>query len=142
VLDGDNIRHGLNSDLGFSPEDRVENIRRIGEVCRLFHDAGLVVLTAFISPYASDRDQVRALHPDGGFIEVFVDTPLEVCEARDVKGLYAKARAGEIPDFSGISAPYEAPQHPELRIETADRPLEDCVADMVAHLDAVGIISG
>jgi len=118
VLDGDNIRFGLNRDLGFAPQDRTENIRRIGEVCRLFQDAGLIVLTAFVSPYTADRDAVRALHPEGGFVEVFVDTPLEVCEQRDVKGLYAKARAGEIPEFTGISAPYEAPPSPELRVDT------------------------
>ncbi|MEO0495325.1 MAG: adenylyl-sulfate kinase, partial [Actinomycetota bacterium] len=134
VLDGDNIRFGLNRDLGFSPEDRTENIRRIGEVCRLFQDAGLVVLTAFISPYQADRDQVRALHADGQFVEVFVDTPIEVCEARDVKGLYAKARAGEISEFSGISAPYEAPTAAEIRVDTT-KPLADCVAEMIAELD-------
>lgn len=133
VLDGDNIRFGLNRDLGFSPEDRTENIRRIGEVCRLFQDAGLVVLTAFISPYREDRAQVRALHPEGAFAEVFVDTPLEVCEVRDVKGLYAKARAGEIPEFSGISAPYEAPDDPEITIDTT-RPLAECVADVIDRL--------
>ncbi|MEM9468255.1 MAG: adenylyl-sulfate kinase [Actinomycetota bacterium] len=138
VLDGDNIRFGLNRDLGFSAEDRTENIRRIGEVCRLFQDAGLVVLTAFISPYRADRAQVRALHPEGRFVEVFVDTPLEVCEARDVKGLYAKARAGEIPDFSGISAPYEAPDSPEIRVDTS-APLDDCVAQIV---DQLGLWSG
>jgi adenylylsulfate kinase len=133
VLDGDNIRFGLNRDLGFGPEDRTENIRRIGEVCRLFQDAGMVVLTAFISPYAADRDRVRALHPDGRFIEVFVDTPLEVCERRDVKGLYAKARAGEIQEFSGISAPYEPPNNPEVRIDTT-RQLEACVQTIVDRL--------
>ncbi len=133
VLDGDNIRFGLNRDLGFSPEDRTENIRRIGEVCRLFEDSGMVVLTAFISPYRADRRQVRELHPEGRFIEVFVDTPLEVCEERDVKGLYAKARAGEIPEFSGISAPYEPPVEPELTVDTT-QPLEQCVADIVAAL--------
>jgi adenylylsulfate kinase len=140
VLDGDNIRFGLNRDLGFSPEDRTENIRRIGEVCRLFHDAGVVVLTAFISPYIADRAAVRALHPEGGFVEVFVDTPIEVCEARDVKGLYAKARAGEIPDFSGVSAPYEPPAAPELRIDTSERDLAACVDEVLAHLEAAGII--
>jgi adenylylsulfate kinase len=133
VLDGDNVRFGLNRDLGFSPEDRTENIRRIGEVCRLFNDAGLIVLTAFISPYRADRDLVRALHPQGSFVEVFVDTPLEVCEARDVKGLYAKARAGEITEFSGISAPYEAPRDPELVVDTS-QPLEACVAAVIAAL--------
>ena len=118
VLDGDNIRFGINRDLGFSPEDRTENIRRIGEVCRLFQDAGLVVLTAFISPYRDDRRQVRALHPEGAFTEVFVDTPLDVCERRDVKGLFAKARAGEIADFSGVSAPYgrRSPRDPSGHI--------------------------
>ena len=133
VLDGDNIRSGLSRDLGFSPEDRAENIRRIGEVCRLFQDAGLVVLTAFVSPYVADRDAVRGLHPEGAFVEVFVDTPIEVCEARDVKGLYAKARAGEIPEFTGISAPYEPPVHPEIRIDTT-KPLSDCVAELISFL--------
>lgn len=135
VLDGDNVRFGLNRDLGFSPEDRTENIRRIGEVCRLFTDAGVVVLTAFISPYVADREQVRAIHPEGTFIEVFVDTPLEVCEARDPKGLYVKARAGEIPDFSGISAPYEPPPAPEITIDTT-QPLEDCITQLLATLRA------
>jgi adenylylsulfate kinase len=134
VLDGDNIRFGLNSDLGFTPADRTENIRRIGEVCRLFQDAGFVVLTAFISPYVADRDQVRTLHLEGGFVEVFVDTPIDVCEARDVKGLYARARSGEIPDFSGVSAPYEPPVHPELTVDTA-LPLERCVQDILEHLN-------
>ena len=133
VLDGDNVRFGLNRDLGFSPQDRTENIRRIGEVCRLFQDAGLVVLTAFISPYQADRDQVRALHAPGQFVEVFVDTPIEVCEDRDVKGLYAKARAGDIPEFSGISAPYEAPTSPEIRVDTA-RPIDECVEHILAQL--------
>ena len=135
VLDGDNVRFGLNRDLGFSPEDRTENIRRIGEVCRLFGDAGIVVLTAFISPYATDRDQVRAIHPEGTFIEVHVDTPLDVCETRDPKGLYVKARAGEIPDFSGISAPYEPPPSPEITIDTT-QPLDDCIAQLLAALGA------
>jgi adenylylsulfate kinase len=135
VLDGDNVRHGLNADLGFSPADREENIRRIGEVCRLFHDAGLIVLTAFISPYRTDRARARALHPDGGFVEVFVDTPLEVCESRDPKGLYRKARAGEIPDFSGISAPYEEPSAPELRLATAGQTLDESVAIVVRYLE-------
>ncbi|MCB0989340.1 MAG: adenylyl-sulfate kinase, partial [Acidimicrobiales bacterium] len=121
-------------DLGFSPEDREENIRRIGEVCRLMTDAGVVVLSSFISPYQRDRDGVRDLHPDGGFVEVFVDTPLEVCEARDVKGLYKKARAGEIPEFSGISAPYEAPANPELRIDTTQGTIDECAAVVVATI--------
>ena len=131
VLDGDNVRFGLNRDLGFSPEDRTENIRRIGEVCRLLQDAGAVVLTAFISPYVADRDAVRALHPADRFVEVHVDTPIEVCEQRDVKGLYAKARAGEIPDFSGVSAPYEPPPDPELRLDTGVLDLEACVDRVV-----------
>lgn len=119
-LDGDNIRHGLNADLGFSAEDRAENVRRIGEVARLFADAGVVVLVPVISPYRSDRDTVRQRHAEAGlpFIEVFVDTPLEVCEARDPKGLYAKARAGEITGFTGVDDPYEPPLDPELSIDT------------------------
>ena len=141
VLDGDNVRHGLNRDLGFSPSDRTENIRRIGEVCRLLYDAGLVVLTAFISPYRSDRDQVRALHPGGGFVEVHLDTPIEVCEARDVKGLYAKARAGELPEFSGISAPYEPPEHPELRLDTSQLDLDACITAVTDHLETAGVLS-
>lgn len=140
VLDGDNVRFGLNADLGFSPEDRAENIRRVGHVARLMVDAGVVVLSSFISPYRDDRRAVRELHPDGGFVEVFVDTPIEVCEARDVKGLYARARAGEIEDFSGISAPYEAPEDPELRIDTSERALGDCVDDVLAHLRGAGVI--
>ncbi len=134
VLDGDNVRFGLNRDLGFSPDDRTENIRRIGEVCRLFQDAGLVVLTAFISPYVADRDAVRAMHPGGRFVEVFVDTPIEVCEQRDVKGLYARARSGEIPEFSGISAPYEAPTAPEVSVDTT-RSIDDCVEQIVTEID-------
>ena len=134
VLDGDNVRFGLNRDLGFSAADRTENVRRIGEVCRLFQDAGLVVLSAFISPYRADRDAVRALHPEGSFVEVFVDTPLEICEARDVKGLYARARTGEIPEFSGISAPYEAPEAPDITVD-ATRPLNECVGVILEHLD-------
>jgi len=140
VLDGDNVRFGLNRDLGFSPEDRTENIRRIGEVCRLFHDAGTIVLSAFISPYRSDREAVRELHPDGGFLEVYVDTPLEVCEQRDAKGLYAKARAGQIPDFSGVSAPYEAPEDPELRLDTSQLDLDACVTRVLRELEERGVL--
>ncbi len=117
LLDGDNIRHRLNKDLGFSNEDRVENIRRIGEVSSLFVDAGLIVLTAFISPFQEDRDIVRELVDEGEFIEIFIDTPLQVCEQRDPKGLYAKARKGEIADFTGINSPYEAPENPEIHIK-------------------------
>jgi bifunctional enzyme CysN/CysC len=122
LLDGDNIRHGLNADLGFSAADRTENIRRVGEVARLFADAGVVALVPVISPYRADRDRARAIHEAVGlrFLEVFVDTPLEVCEARDPKGLYAKARAGEIRGFTGIDDPYEAPEHPDLRLTPAD----------------------
>src|SRR5687768_1215596 len=122
LLDGDTLRHGLNADLGFSPADRTENIRRVGEVARLFADAGVVALVPVISPYRADRDRVRAVHEAVGlpFVEVFVDTPLEVCEARDPKGLYARARAGEITGFTGIDDPYEAPLAPELRLTPAD----------------------
>jgi adenylyl-sulfate kinase len=140
VLDGDNIRFGLNRDLGFAPEDRTENIRRIGEVCRLMYDAGLVVLTAFISPYLTDRAQVRKLHPPGGFVEVFVDTPLAVCEARDPKGLYVRARDGSIPEFSGISAPYEAPADPELTLDTSTLDLDACVELVLDRLAAAGVL--
>ena len=136
ILDGDNVRHGLNSNLGFSPEDRTENIRRIGEVCKLFTDAGLIVFSAFISPYKSDRNLVRERHPAGGFIEVYVDASLEVCESRDVKGLYRKARAGEIPEFTGISAPYEAPDAPELRIKTGEKTVAESVAEVIGYLEA------
>ncbi len=120
VLDGDNIRHGLNRDLGFTDADRVENIRRIAEVARLMVDAGIVVLTAFISPFRTERDMARALFDEGEFIEVFVDTPLEICEARDAKGLYKKARQGEIPNFTGISSPYEPPEAPEIHLQATD----------------------
>nr|WP_308302511.1 adenylyl-sulfate kinase [Peribacillus deserti] len=118
VLDGDNIRHGLNKGLGFGIEDRIENIRRIGEVAKLFADSGQIVSTAFISPFREDREQARSLFPSGEFIEIFVDCPLAVCEKRDPKGLYRKARRGEIRDFTGIDSPYEAPLNPELIIET------------------------
>ena len=118
VLDGDNIRHGLNNNLGFSPEDRKENIRRIGEVSKLFVDAGITICTAFISPYREDRDFVRKLMGKGDFIEILVDCSVEVCEQRDPKGLYKKARAGEIKDFTGVDAPYEAPLKPEITLDT------------------------
>ena len=140
ILDGDNIRHGLNKNLGFSPTDRTENIRRIGEVAKLFTDAGMVALTAFISPYRADRDQVRAIMQPGDFIEVFVDCPVETCEARDVKGLYKKARAGEIPEFTGVSAPYEAPLAPELVIRTQDQSVEASVGQNLACLEERGLI--
>jgi len=140
VLDGDNVRHGLNSDLGFAPEDRVENIRRIGEVARLFADAGGLVLSAFISPYREDRDRVRGLMGLGEFIEVFVDTPLEICEARDPKGLYKKARAGEISNFTGLDAPYEVPENPEVHLETANLSVDEAAAQVIRYLDQQNIL--
>jgi adenylylsulfate kinase len=130
VLDGDNIRHGLNKNLGFSPADREENIRRIGEVSKLFADAGVIAMTAFISPYRADRDKARELVQDGRFIEVFVKVPLDVAESRDPKGLYKKARAGEIKEFTGIDAPYEEPENAELTIDTSKHDLEQS-AEMV-----------
>jgi adenylylsulfate kinase len=140
VLDGDNVRHGLNSNLGFTPDDRAENIRRIGEVSHLFADAGVIVLTAFISPYRSDRDRVRRMHPEGNFFEIHVDCPLEVCERRDPKGLYRRARAGEIADFTGVSAPYEPPLEPDVVVDTANRGVNDCVERIVGHLEAEGYL--
>jgi len=140
ILDGDNIRHGLNKNLGFSPEDRTENIRRIGEVAKLFTDAGVVAITAFISPYRADRDQVRGLMKPGDFIEIHVDCPVEVCEQRDVKGLYKKARAGEIKEFTGISAPYEAPAKAELTIKSGDLSIEQSVATILGHLESSSVI--
>ncbi len=143
ILDGDNIRHGLNKNLGFSPEDRTENIRRIGEVAKLFVDAGLIVLTAFISPYRKDRDNVRELLEDGEFIEVYVEASLETCEERDPKGLYKKARAGEIKDFTGISAPYEAPENPELVVNTTEETDVNKNAEKVVEfLERKGFFSG
>ena len=132
VLDGDNLRFGLNSDLGFSPADRAENIRRAGEVSALLHGAGAVVLASFVSPYRADRDRVRELHPPGSFMEVWVDAPLSVCEKRDPKGLYAKARAGAIPDFTGVSAPYEEPLNPGLHVQTGATSVADAAAEVVA----------
>ena len=141
VLDGDNIRHGLNKNLGFSPEDRQENIRRIGEVAKLFADAGLITTTAFISPYRQDRDAVRDIMPPDRFIEVFVDCPLEVCENRDPKGLYKKARAGELKGFTGIDAPYEAPQSPELVVNTNELDVAGCTEQVIAYLMEHGLTS-
>jgi adenylylsulfate kinase len=141
VLDGDNVRHGLNSNLGFSASDREENIRRVGEVSKLFADAGLIVISSFISPFCKDRELVRQLHREAGlpFVEIFIDTPLAVCEQRDPKQLYAKARRGEISDFTGISSPYERPEHPELVVTTTSTPLAS--AQMVlSYLHAQGII--
>jgi adenylylsulfate kinase len=141
VLDGDNVRHGLNGDLGFSDEDRVENIRRIGEVSKLFVDAGLLVSTAFISPFIADREMVRKQLPAGHFIEVFVDTPLSVCESRDPKGLYKKARAGEIKNFTGIDSAYELPENPEVHIKTAEKSVEECAKQVVEYLKVQGYLS-
>jgi adenylylsulfate kinase len=140
VLDGDNVRHDLNRNLGFSHQDRTENIRRIGEVAKLFTDAGVIIFTAFISPYRADRDAARAIMRSGDFIEVHVAASLETCEQRDVKGLYRKARAGEIPEFTGISAPYEAPEHPELVIDTNHRSVDECVQELVSFLEAQEIV--
>ena len=134
LLDGDNVRHGLNKDLGFTEADRVENIRRVGEVAKLMADAGLIVITAFISPFRSERDMVRAMMPPGEFIEVLVDTPLEVAEARDVKGLYAKARSGQLKNFTGIDSPYEAPENPEIHIDTTVMTPEDAADLIISRL--------
>ena len=136
VLDGDNVRKGLNKDLGFSDADRVENIRRIGEVSKLMLDAGVIVMTAFISPFKEDRDIVRALVGDGEFFEIFCDASLDICEDRDPKGLYKKARAGEIPEFTSISSPYEAPEKPELTINTGESSIPECVDQLVAMLES------
>ncbi|REJ97919.1 MAG: adenylyl-sulfate kinase [Planctomycetota bacterium] len=141
LLDGDNIRHGLNKNLGFSPEDRTENIRRIGEVAKLFADSGHLVLTAFISPYRADRDAVRELLADGEFIEVFVNASLETCEKRDPKGLYKKARAGEIPGFTGIDAPYEAPEKPELVLDSDNKGIDELAQEVVNYLDEKGYLT-
>jgi len=136
VLDGDNVRYGLNKNLGFSPEDRAENIRRIAEVGKLFRDAGVINLTAFISPYRSDRDSARKLaeNENDAFIEVFVDCPVEVCEQRDPKGMYKQARAGAIKDFTGISAPYEPPEKPEIHLCTDKMKLDECVEVIMGYL--------
>ena len=142
VLDGDNIRHGLNKNLGFSPEDRGENIRRIGEVGKLFVDAGLIVITAFISPYAADRQIAREVVGEGDFFEVFCDAPLAVCEERDPKGLYKKARAGEIKGFTGIDAPYEAPPKPELVIDSSKMSPQEASVAIWGALQKAGKIGG
>lgn len=140
VLDGDNIRFGLNKNLGFSPEDREENIRRIGEVARLFLDAGIIVMTAFISPYRRDRELARSLVNKGDFIEIFVNAPLTVVEERDPKGLYKKARSGEIKEFTGISAPYEIPQNPEIHIDTSLNSVNGSVDIIIKYLHSNNII--
>ena len=140
VLDGDNIRHGLNKDLGFSPEDRTENIRRIGQVARLFTDAGIINSTAFISPYRADRDAAREIQKEGDFIEVYVKASVEECEKRDTKGLYAKARAGQIKEFTGISAPYEEPASPEVVVDTETQTVEESLAVIVKYLEEQGYL--
>ena len=140
VLDGDNVRHGLCKDLGFSDADREENIRRIGEVAKLFLDSGVIVLTAFVSPFRADREKARALVEDGDFLEIYCSADLSVCEERDTKGLYAKARAGEIKEFTGISSPYEAPEDPELSVDTGAGDLESCVKQVVDALVSRGLI--
>ncbi|NSL52239.1 adenylyl-sulfate kinase [Calidifontibacillus erzurumensis] len=140
VLDGDNIRHGLNRDLGFSDKDRTENIRRIGEVAKLFVDSGQVVLTAFISPFRTDRELVRNLLEKDEFIEVYVKCPLEDCEKRDPKGLYKKAREGIIPEFTGISSPYEEPIDPEITLETNKYSIDQCVEQLIDYLSSKNLI--
>lgn len=140
VLDGDNVRHGLCSDLGFSLEDRSENLRRIGETAKLFLEAGVIVLTAFISPLRQDRERIRSLMPHGDFLEIFCNTPIEICEQRDPKNLYRRAREGKIPDFTGISSPYEAPIKPELVVQTGTDSLESCVESIIELLQQRGMI--
>ena len=140
VLDGDNVRHGLCKDLGFSDADREENIRRIGEVAKLFLDAGVIVLTAFVSPFRADRDKARELVEQGDFLEIFCAADLDVCESRDPKGLYAKARSGAIKEFTGISSPYEAPETPELKIDTGSQELTESVQVVLKALEAQGVI--
>ena len=134
LLDGDNVRHGLNGDLTFSDKDRVENIRRISELSKLFVDSGLIVITAFISPFKSERDYCRSLLEKNEFVEVFVDTPLEECEKRDPKGLYKKARRGELPNFTGIDSAYEEPEMPEIELQTGERSVEECVEQILKYM--------
>lgn len=141
VLDGDNIRHRLNKDLGFSPEDRKENIRRIGEVANLFADAGVIVLTAFISPYQEDRDQARGLNEPERFIEIYCKCSVDECERRDPKGLWRRARQGEIEGFTGVSAPYEAPESPEIAVDTDKHNLTKCAEQIIRYLESRGIVS-
>lgn len=140
VLDGDNIRHGLSADLGFSPEDRNEHLRRIAELSHLVHDSGMIVLCAFVSPTRASRDKVRALIPEGTFFEVYCRCPISVCAERDPKGFYAKARSGQIKDYTGVSAPYEEPRAAELVLDTATQPVDRCAADVIALLTRRGII--
>jgi bifunctional enzyme CysN/CysC len=142
LLDGDNIRHGLNKDLGFTDADRIENMRRVGEVAKLMTDAGLIVITAFISPFRAERSLVRQMMRPGEFFEIFIDTPIEQAEARDVKGLYKKAREGQLKNFTGIDSPYEPPESPELRIDTSALSLDDAAAAIVALLDQRAPLGG
>lgn len=142
LLDGDNVRHGLNKDLGFTPEDRVENIRRVAEVAQLMVDAGLIVIAAFISPFRSERRMARSLMQEGEFLEVFMDTPLEVAEQRDPKGLYKKARSGNLKNFTGIDSPYEAPENPELILEAGTGSVEEMADKVIALLKALGKLEG
>ena len=135
LLDGDNVRMGLNSNLGFTEEDRIENIRRIAEVAKLMNDAGLIVLTSFISPFRSDRERARMIIGEENFVEIYVSTPLEECEKRDVKGLYRKARSGELPNFTGISSPYEAPEHADITIDTTGMSLEDAAKYVLEEIE-------
>jgi adenylylsulfate kinase len=141
VLDGDNVRHGLCGDLGFSAKDRHENIRRIGEMAKLFMEAGVIVLTAFISPFRADRERVRSMVNHGDFIEIYCDAPLEICESPDVKGSYIKARAGQIVEFTGISSPYEAPEDPELAVNTGTAELDSCVQQVIDKIMQCEIIT-
>jgi adenylylsulfate kinase len=140
TLDGDNVRHGLCSDLGFSPQDRAENIRRIGEVCKLFTDAGTLTLAAFVSPYRADRQRVRDIMAPGDFVEIYVAADLSVCESRDPKGLYKKARAGEIAEFTGISAPYEAPENAEVTLRTDQNSVDESARAVLSYLEQHGIL--
>jgi len=140
VLDGDNLRHGLNKDLGFSPDERTENIRRVGEVAALFAEAGLISISAFISPYRDDRATARSVAGTGRFVEVHLDVPVEVCERRDPKGLYKRARAGEIPQFTGVSAPYEIPELPEISLDTDALDVDQCIDTVVAYLSEHGFL--
>jgi bifunctional enzyme CysN/CysC len=142
MLDGDNVRHGLNKDLGFTQADRVENIRRVAEVARLMTDAGLIVIVSFISPFRSERRMARDLFDEGEFFEVFVDTPLEIAEGRDPKGLYAKARRGELANFTGIDSPYEPPEHAELQLDTTALSPQECAAQVVRELETRGMLPG
>ena len=139
-MDGDNIRSGINQDLGFQPDDRAENIRRVGEICRLFFDAGILVLSTFISPYKIDRDQIRAKLPKNFFYEVYVDCPLAICQQRDPKGLYQRAINGEIPSFTGVSAPYEVPENPEIHLHTNQQSIDDSLNVIIQKLQNSRII--